>query len=138
MTEKLEFEYIVADWYNPDGDIHPIIPVILRHRNKFIQTMALVDSGADMNVLPFHIGIELGLSWEGTANDFELHGLAETLAAKAIAVNLEIGSWPTLRMAFAWSMQDETPVILGQLNFFGEVDVCFSRTQGLMTFELPQ
>ena len=138
MTEKLEFEYIVADWYNPDGDIHPFVPVILRHRNRSLQTLALVDSGADMNVIPFHIGMELGLSWERTANDFELHGLAEILAAKAVAVDLEIGSWPTLRMAFAWSRQDETPVILGQWNFFGEVDVCFSRSQGLMTFELPK
>lgn len=138
MADRLEFEYIVADWFVPDGDIRPFLPVILRYQEKSIQTLALVDSGADMNVMPLKTGTDLGLSWEQSSNDFELHGLAETLPAKAVAVDLEIGSWPSLKMAFAWSAQDEMPVILGQGNFFEMVDICFLRSQGLMRLELPK
>ncbi|MCY3833293.1 MAG: hypothetical protein OXG85_09765 [Chloroflexi bacterium] len=137
MTDRLEFEYVVAQWYAPDDDPRPFVPVRLSYLDRSIEAWALVDSGADMNVMPYEIGTDLGLSWEGSAHEFELQGLVDRFPARAVAVDLEIESWPSLKMAFAWSTQNETPVILGQWNFFQTVDVCFLRSRWLINLELP-
>jgi hypothetical protein len=136
MIDPLEFEYIVAEWYLLDSDPRPIIPLQLRYMNSLVDTWALIDSGADMSFLPLHIGEELGLSWERSTQDFQLLSLAGSSPAKAVAVDLRLGHWPSLKIAFAWSAVSETAVILGQQNFFQLVDVCFSRSQGLVRLEL--
>jgi hypothetical protein len=41
----------------------------------------------------------------------------------------EIGAFPPVRLAFAWSRSDDVPLILGQVNFFMEFDVCFYRSK---------
>ncbi|MCY4064116.1 MAG: hypothetical protein OXG53_17225 [Chloroflexi bacterium] len=74
-------------------------------------------------MMPFAIGLELGLSWERSAQEFELLSLAGSSPAKAVEVDLEIALWPRLKMAFAWSTAIESVVILGQWNFFEMVDV---------------
>lgn len=138
MTDRLEFEYIVADWYVPDSDPRPIIPVKLSYMNNLVEAWALIDSGADMSFLPLHIGEELGLSWERSTQDFQLLSLAGSSPAKAVAVDLRLGHWPDLKMTFAWSAVSETAVILGQVNFFQEVDICFSRSDGYVRLEMPE
>jgi len=137
MTDRLEFEYVVADRYLPDGDPRPLLPVTLHSRHNSVDTWGLLDIGADMNMMPFAIGMELGLSWERLAQEFELLSLAGSSPAKAVAVDLAIRPWPRLKMAFAWSTAIESVVILGQWNFFEMVDVCFSRRQGKTRLELP-
>lgn len=47
---------------------------------------------------------------------------------------VEIADFPPIRLAFAWSRSDDAPLILGQMNFFMESDVCFYRSQ--MEFEI--
>jgi hypothetical protein len=46
----------------------------------------------------------------------------------------EVTGLPRTRLAFAWSQSDSVPVILGQMNFFLEFDVCFYRSQ--LEFEI--
>ena len=137
LTDRRAFDYVVADWYLPDGDPRPLLPVTLHSRNNSVETWGLLDGGADMNMMPFAIGMELGLSWERSAQEFELLSLAGSSPAKAVEVDLEIALWPRLKMAFAWSTAIESVVILGQWNFFEMVDVCFSRRQGKILLELP-
>ena len=37
------------------------------------------------------------------------------------------GHFSPVLLAFAWVSHDNTPVILGQTNFFNEFEVCFFR-----------
>ena len=138
MSDPLEFEYIVAEWYLRDSDPRPIIPVKLSYKHNLVEAWALIDSGADMSFLPLHIGEELGLSWERSLQEFQLLSLAGSSPAKAVAVDLQLGHWPKLKMAFAWSAVNETAMILGQKNFFQEVDICFSRSDGYVRLELAE
>lgn len=58
--------------------------------------------------------------------------LASSLAdtdARAISVTATIGPFNPARLAFAWTRNNQVPVILGQVNFFMEYDVCFFRSQ---------
>ena len=42
----------------------PFVPVILSSMSSSVRVYALADSGSTVNVLPYNIGIELGLDWE--------------------------------------------------------------------------
>ena len=42
----------------------PYLPLTLRSGQNSINISALVDSGATVSVLPFSIGLQLGLNWE--------------------------------------------------------------------------
>ena len=48
--------------------------------------------------------------------------------ARVVLVAAAITQSPPVRLAFAWAKQDYVPVILGQVNFFMEFDVCFFRS----------
>jgi len=49
--------------------------------------------------------------------------------ARAVVLSALIASLPPVRLAFAWTQLTTVPLILGQVNFFLEFDVCFFRTQ---------
>ena len=41
----------------------------------------------------------------------------------------QVSDFPPTLLAFAWVKSNDPPLILGQLNFFLEFDVCFYRSQ---------
>jgi len=41
----------------------------------------------------------------------------------------KVASFPAVELAFAWTQAATVPLILGQINFFLEFDVCFFRSQ---------
>ena len=49
--------------------------------------------------------------------------------AKGLAVMGQIDDFSPVLLAFAWAKSNDPPLILGQLNFFIEFDVCFYRSQ---------
>ena len=44
-------------------------------------------------------------------------------------VSGQVASFPPVEFAFAWTQATDVPMILGQVNFFMEFDVCFFRSQ---------
>lgn len=84
-----------------------------------IEVSALVDSGSTVNVLPYDIGIRLGLIWE--KQEFLLPSLVGTLRdvpAFGVLIAGQIDQFPPVSLAFAWTQSNDVPVILGQINFF--------------------
>ena len=47
-----------------------------------------------------------------------------------------VGSFAPVPMAFAWTRAEQVPLILGQVNFFIEFDVCFFRRRGIIEVRL--
>ena len=138
MPEKLTYPFIVWKDYVPDQMARPFIPVRIGRADSEIQTWALLDSGADINVLPYQLGLDLGLDWDAGGDYEGLEGLGGGVAAKKSVADLYLGSWPGLRQIFAWARDDEIPVILGQWNFFQEANVCFHRSQNTLELDLSR
>jgi hypothetical protein len=46
-----------------------------------------------------------------------------------VAAGLQFPFFAPVRLAFAWASVDTVPVILGQVSFFLEFDVCFFRAR---------
>jgi hypothetical protein len=74
------------------------------------------------------------LDWNQQTRSVELSGNLASVDARVVVLSAETGSFPPVRLAFAWAKTDAVSVILGQVNFFLEFDVCFFRARGV--FEL--
>ena len=136
MADRLVFPYIVNSHFATDNVARPFLPIALRYQQNDLHPLALLDSGADVNVLPFHVGAELGVNWEEQQRILGLAGFTEKVEARGIVLDLQIGPWPSIRMAFAWAQLEDAPIILGQVNFFQQIDVCFSRSRTQFELEL--
>jgi hypothetical protein len=106
-----------------------MLPLTLIGRQSLAAT-GLVDSGAAINVLPHALGVQLGFDWDQEKRSVELSGNLAAIEARVVVVSAVVGSYPTVRLAFAWAQSDAVSVILGQVNFFLEFDVCFFRSLG--------
>lgn len=130
----MRFRYSTADPAQGEWDSLPRLPITLRLGRRAIDVIALVDSGATVNVLPYRTGIQMGAFWDDRLAVLQLAGNFGNTSAMPLFTTAEITGLPLTRLAFAWSQNDSVPVILGQMNFFLEFDVCFYRSQ--LEFEI--
>jgi len=105
-----------------------MLPITLIGRHH-VATSGLVDSGAAINVLPYSLGDQLGFEWVKESRSVELSGNLATVEARVVVLSAVVGGFPSIRLAFGWAQTDAVSVILGQVNFFLEFDVCFFRSQ---------
>ena len=82
-----------------------------------------------VNVLPWQLGLDLGAVWEGQTNSLRLTGNLAQYEARVLLVLAKIGQFEPVRLAFAWTQAENVPLLLGQVNFFMEFNVCFYRSQ---------
>jgi hypothetical protein len=115
----------------------PYLPLTLTNGNKSLEVMALLDTGASVNVLPYQIGLELGAVWEQQTLELTLSGNLGNNQARGLVLSGQIANFTPILLAFAWTQSPNAPVILGHLNFFAEFNVCFYRHE--LAFEIcPQ
>jgi hypothetical protein len=104
----------------------PIIPIQLS-LTKATTVSGLLDTGATVNVLPHSVGLSLGADWNVQTVPIQLAGNLASMQAKALLVTAKVATFPPVKLAFAWTDSDAVPLLLGQINFFAEFDVCFFR-----------
>jgi hypothetical protein len=112
----------------------PYLPLTLTNGNKSLEVMALLDTGASVNVLPYQIGLELGAVWEQQTVELTLSGNLGNNQARGLVLSGQIADFTPILLAFAWTQSPNAPVILGHLNFFAEFNVCFYRHE--LAFEV--
>jgi hypothetical protein len=135
MTPPTErFPYIDVDPLLGSASALPYVPIILGYEQREISTSGLVDSGATLNVLPYDLGVQLGAVWERQTVPVRLTGNLAESEARALVLTARVGQLSSVRLAFAWTRSNRVPVILGQVNFFMEFDVCFFRSR--LLFEI--
>jgi len=115
-------------------DALPQLPISLTYRGLSVEVLALLDTGASVNVLPYRVGIQLGATWEEQTTSVILAGNLASVEARGLLVSAQIGDFDPVRLVFAWSLSDDVPLLLGRMNFFLEFDVCFYRSQ--LVFEV--
>ncbi|HEY9605095.1 MAG TPA: hypothetical protein V6C85_26055 [Allocoleopsis sp.] len=112
----------------------PYLPITLTYTNRSVEAMALLDTGASVNVLPYEIGLQLGAVWEEQTVPIQLSGNLARMEARGLVLSAIVAEFPSILLAFAWTESREAPLILGHMNFFAEFDVCFYRAD--FAFEL--
>jgi len=134
MTNPLKLPYVSIQ--NSRGEIllRPLLPLQLTYQGTNVHATGLLDSGADVNVLPYKLGLALGAIWDEQRTELTLSGNLAQYEARGLLVTATIGNFAPVRLAFAWTRSDNVPLILGQVNFFAEFNICFFRTE--LTFEI--
>lgn len=112
----------------------PRLPLNLSLGSQSLNVMGLVDSGSTVNVIPFDMGVQLGAVWNQRKATMRLAGSLGRFPAQPLFVVADIGDLPPTRLAFAWVRTNDAPLILGQMNFFLEFEVCFFRAS--LEFEI--
>ena len=129
MVDAQRFPYKIIDSSLGMVDRMPHLPLTLSYNSHPLKVEGLLDTGASVNVLPYEIGKQLGFIWENETLSVILAGNLAQFEARAVVVDAQVGSFPTINLAFAWTQATNVPLILGQANFFFEFDVCFFRAR---------
>jgi hypothetical protein len=129
MTAPVRFPYqLPSPGLGPVG-ARPILPFTLSSPTASLTVEGLVDSGAAVNVLPHSVGLRLGLNWNKLPFATTLSGALANVPSRGVVLEAVVATFAPVRLAFAWTQSDGMPVLLGQLNFFVEIEVCFFHAQ---------
>nr|MBK7065877.1 hypothetical protein [Deltaproteobacteria bacterium] len=123
-----QFPFVEREAERGVASLAPMLPLTLVGA-RAVAVAGLLDTGAAINVLPYTTGVELGFVWERQTTSVKISGNLSIVDARAVLVSAVVGTFAPVRLAFAWTKVDTVPLILGQINFFLEFDVCFFRSR---------
>ena len=129
MITPSRFSYVGAAMGASIANQLAYLPVILGNSSRSVTVMGLLDTGSTVNVLPYAVGLQLGLVWEEQTTHVQLTGTLARLPARGVILLGKVEPFSPVDLAFAWTQSEEVPVLLGQINFFMEFDVCFFRSE---------
>jgi hypothetical protein len=133
-----QFPFLPRDPALGPASLAPLLQLQLRTSSRNTSVLGLLDTGAAVNVLPYAVGEQLGFDWDRQATPVQLSGNLASVEARVVASSAVVGSFAPVLLAFAWAKTDSVPVILGQVNFFLEFDVCFFRSRGVYEVRVRQ
>ena len=110
------------------------MPITLTYQDRSVTVSGLLDTGAMVNVLPYQVGVDLGAVWDQQTTRLRLTGNLAQFEVRGLLMSAVVGQFAPVQLAFAWTRATKVPVLLGQVNFFIEFDVCFYRSQ--LAFEV--
>ncbi|EHC12804.1 hypothetical protein [Fischerella thermalis] len=79
------------------------------------------------------MGLQLGATWDDSKAIIQLAGNLGNQPAAPSSAMVQVGDIAPVQLDFSWTKSPNVPLILGQTNFFMELDVCFYRSK--MEFE---
>ena len=131
----IEFPYrkVLSDEY---GIIYiPIAIVELKNRDKRVRCEMLIDSGADITLIPKSVGEYLGLAIERMDVIKELRGIGESIIPYITkGVELKIGE-ERFNARIGWALVEGVPLLLGRLDIFDRFDIKFLCKEKMVVFE---
>jgi hypothetical protein len=130
MPDAVRFPYVAVQNARGAASLRPIVPMTIGHGGFSVEAMGLLDTGSDVNVLPYRLGIDLGINWDDQKIGVTLGGNMSSFEARGIILTARISDIEPVQLAFAWTKAENIPLVLGQVNFFAEFGVCFYRSQG--------
>ena len=129
--KPLRFPYTRSEVGHTAASELPYLPIRLSTPSAALNLSGLLDTGSTVNVLPYAVGLELGLLWNQQMAPISLAGNLALWPAFGVIVTAQVATLPPVEMAFAWTQAQDAPLVLGQINFFMEFDVCFFRAQSV-------
>ncbi len=104
--------------------LKPIIPVRVSGPARSVNVFMLLDSGADLSILPYSVGETLGLRLDISTKG-EVQGIGEGMMPYVLGeVDLQIGGI-VLHARIGWALIEEVPFLLGRLDVFRELAIEF-------------
>ena len=138
MPDAEQIPFTVGDSTFGEASLLPRLPLTLTYQERSTDATGLLDTGATVNVLPYHVGMDLGAVWDQQGTPVRLGGNLAQFEARVLIVFASVGHFEPVRLVFAWTRAEQVPLILGQVNFFIEFDVCFYRSRRFFEVQRKQ
>jgi hypothetical protein len=103
MTTPARFAHADTAASRAEGSLLAYLPITLRHGIHVVTVPGLLDTGSTVNVLPYPVGLQLGLLWEQQPTQVHLTGSLARLPARGVIVSGQVASFPPVELAFAWT-----------------------------------
>lgn len=142
-TSSIHFVHEWREFTRPDGSViyRPLLPVLVRGRDKFLPRYFLLDSGADLSMAPQELCRQLGLRWQD-GDPITLRGISQRkvclVQGRIHEVDIlvsDAGVMLRLPMVFA---RGNVPFVLGREGFFDVFDIAFEKTNRRTVFQLVE
>lgn len=78
MTERKQYPYVAVRNLQGQAGLRPLLPITLQNGGQQRESYGLLDTGADVNVLPYELGLDLGCVWEDQLHYEEREALAKS------------------------------------------------------------
>ena len=123
----ITFKYKIVKRPNGTEARTPSIPVSLKGKES-IDVVTLLDSGADVSVIPKSFAEIIGLDLDGNKSHAEgIGGKVETIDSK-MYINIKKGHENyTFQIPVKVIPDDHTPIILGREGFFNKFIISFDQ-----------
>jgi len=119
------------------GDIlKPFIPVTVLGPKGNVKLFMLLDSGADISMIPYSVGETIGLEIDMSTRS-EVQGIGEGSVPYVFGkVNLQIENLE-ISARIGWALIEEVPFILGRLDVFDVLAVEFREFENRILLKQP-
>jgi hypothetical protein len=105
--------------------LRPLAKVKLIYKNMSVTVEMYVDSGADITLVPYSVGIALGFSLKPEDEIRRIGGVGGGKISVVVRqVKMEVGG-RELNVRVGWCMSEDVPLILGRLDIFDKFNVSF-------------
>lgn len=102
---------------------YPIVPIkFYSNSTSLFEAKAIVDTGADITLIPKTLGIDIGL--KRTHLQY-IGGVGGRMGYYLNNINVEIAD-KKIKIPVAWSTQDTVPLLLGRKGVFDKFKFCFN------------
>lgn len=130
MSIPKRFPFIERRNSKGETNVFPCGPIALSYGDRTLEVFGLFRYGSEPKCYALCSWLRIrGCLGRSKALSIPLSGNLAPVEAKGLAVIAQIDDFPPVILAFAWAKSNDPPLILGQLNFFIEFDVCFYRSQ---------
>lgn len=127
MSSPVRFPFIPKPGGSGALDTAPYLPFEISSANASFPVMGLLDSGTTFSVIPYDLGLRLGLNWSSFAHSVVLGGSVKGSVAKLVPLTVTIPPFAPETQLFAWSPTNTVPILLGTASFFFNFDVFLCR-----------
>ena len=104
--------------------LKPIIPVTIIGPKRNLNIFMLLDSGADLSLIPYSVGETIGLELD-FENRSEVQGIGEGSVPYILTkIKLKIEK-VEISARVGWALIEEVPFILGRLDLFQKFSIEF-------------
>lgn len=114
--------------------LKPLAVVTLKHREHSLKDIMLIDSGADVTLIPRDRGLFLKLKPPKHSEIKYLGGIAGGVAVvyRTLDVVIEKVKFPCRA---AWAMTEDVPSVLGRLDVFDKFNIEFRQRDRKVMFK---
>lgn len=92
-----------------------------------------IDSGADFSIIPYQVGLYLGLT-PSQRNVLEVQGINGAEGVIHAKLKLTLGD-TTLFAKVGWAQLEHVPLLLGRADVFDRFKITFHQNRGLVIFD---